>query len=113
MARGRKKKLKIELKYSLLDDKFISTIGKRRTQKLKDAISNWKKNKSTQTADELTDIYIESLVSYWKKGKLKNFKDYELDGDFNLIVDLTYKKGRKPNTIRLDNNSSLKEQLLN
>jgi hypothetical protein len=112
MAKARKRKSRIELKYSLLDDKFVSTIGKTRTQKLKDSIFNWKKKQNKQAADELIDIYVQSLVSYWKKTKLKNFKKHELDGDFDLVVDLIYKKGRKPNTIRLDNNSLLKEQLL-
>jgi hypothetical protein len=111
MAKGRTKKPQIELKYSLLIPKFQSTIGKTLSQKLKDSIASWKEKKDDKTADELVALYIQSLVSYWKKTKCKDFKDYDVGKDFNLIVDLVYKKGRKPNSIRLDNNPGLKREL--
>ena len=112
MTNGRKKKPQIELKYSLLDPKFQSAIGKRLSQKLKDAIASWKENKDNKTAEELVALYIQSLVSYWKKSKLKDLKDFDFKGDFEITIDLVYKKGRKPNSIRLESNSALKEELL-
>ena len=38
-------------------------------------------------------------------------KDYDLKGDFDITIDLVYKKGRKPNSIRLENNPAVKEEL--
>ena len=102
----------IELKYSLLNQEFTTAIGKRRTTQLKDAISNWVKYKKKSNADALTDVYVQSLIAYWKKTKLKDFKKLEVMKDSDLIVDLVYKKGRKPNTIRLENNPVLKKDLL-
>ena len=112
MPRGKKPKPKIELKYSLLNDTFTSTIGKRLTNNLQNSISKWTKDKTEQNANDLIAMYVQSLATYWKKTKLKNLKDYKLDKDFNLVVELVYKKGRKPNSIRLDNNQLLKEKLL-
>ena len=111
MARGRKPKPTIELKYSLLNDTFTSTIGKRLTNNLHGSILKWTKDKSEQNATELVDLYIRSLSAYWKKTKFDDLSTCELDKDFNLIVDLVYKKGRKPNSIRLENNPLLKEEL--
>ena len=112
MPRGSKPKLKIELKYSLLNETFTSTIGKRLTSNLQNAISKWIKDKSDKNAKELIELYVQSLSTYWKKTKLKDMQDVQLVKDFNLIVDLVYKKGRKPNSIRLDDNTLLKEELL-
>ena len=113
MTKGRKTKVKVELKYSLLNEKFVSAIGERLLKRLRDAISNWKKNKEKQTEDELVEAYVQSLVAFWKKSKLKDLKNLDLKGDFDIIVDLIYKKGRKPNSIRLENNPALKEGLRN
>ena len=112
MPRGRKPKPKIELKYSLLNDTFTSTIGKRLTQNLQNSISKWTKDKNDQNAKELIESYVQSLAAYWKKTKLKDTQQVQLDKDFNLVVDLVYKKGRKPNSIRLENNPLLKDELL-
>ena len=107
-----KSKSTSELKYSLLNEKFTTVIGERRATQLRDAISNWVKEKKKRNADALTDVYVQSLIAYWKKTKLKDFKKYEVTKDSDLIVDLVYKKGRKPNTIRLENNPVLMKELL-
>ena len=107
-----KSKSTIELKYSLRNEEFTTAIGKRRAIQLRDAISNWVKDKKKRNADALTDVYVQSLLAYWKKTKQKDLKKYEVTKDSDLIVDLVYKKGRKPNTIRLENNPVLKEELL-
>ena len=112
MPRGRKPKPKIELKYSLLNEKFTSTIGKRLTQNLQNSILKWTKDKNDQNANELVELYVQSLSAYWKKTKLKDTREVQVDKDFNIIVDLVYKKGRKPNSIRLENNPLLKDELL-
>ena len=111
MPRGRKSKPKIELKYSLLNEKFTSTIGKRLTKNLQNSISKWIKDKNDQNANELVELYVQSLITYWEKSKLRDVQEVQLNKDFNIVVDLIYKKGRKPNSIRLENNSHLKEEL--
>ena len=112
MLKGRKKIIKVVLKYSLLNDTFLSKIGKRLAIGLKDSISNWSRDKNQKNANELIQLFIQTLSTYWKKTKLEDFKEYELTNDFDLIVDLIYKKGRKPNTIQLKNNPAQKEALL-
>lgn len=112
MARGRKPKPTIELKYSLLNDTFTSTIGKRLRNNLQGSISKWTKEKNDTNANELVELYVRSLSIYWKKTKFEDLSAYSLDKDFNLVVDLVYKKGRKPNSIRLENNPLLKEELV-
>jgi hypothetical protein len=112
VPKGRTPKPKIELKYSLLNDQFTSTIGKRLTSNLQNSISKWTKDKNEQNAKELIELYGRSLSAYWKKTKLRDMQEVQLEKDFNLVVDLVYKKGRKPNSIRLDNNPLLKAELL-
>lgn len=112
MPRGKRPKLKIELKYSLLNEIFTSTIGKRLTKNLQNAISRWIADKNDQNAKELIDLYVKSLSAYWKKTKLKDMHEVRINKDITLIVDLVYKKGRKPNSIRLENNPLLKDELL-
>jgi hypothetical protein len=109
---AKKIKSKVELKYSLLNEEFVSAIGKRLSKRLQDAIAKWKESKEKQTEAELIDAYVQSLVTYWKKSKLRDFKKYTLTKDIDLTVDLVYKKGRKPNSIRLQNNKNLKDELL-
>ena len=113
MARGRKPKPTIEHKYSLLNDSFTTTIGKRLTNNLHGSILKWTKDKNEKNAEELVELYVRSLSTYWKKTRCEDLSDYSLDKDFNVVVDLVYKKGRKPNSIRLENNLLLKEQLTN
>ena len=103
----------IELKYSLLSEEFTKAIGKTSTKKLKDAIEKWTANKTKKSADVLINLFIESLTTYWQKTKLKDFKGKEVTRDTDLIVDLVYKKGRKPNTIRLENDQKLKKEVTN
>ena len=112
MPKGRKKIIKVVLKYSLLNDTFLSKIGKRLAIGLKDSISNWTKDKNEKNANELIQLFIQTLSTYWKKTKLKDVSEYELTNNFDLVVDLVYKKGRKPNTIQLKNNPAQKEALL-
>lgn len=108
-----KTKQKIQLKYSLLDEKFKSALGKRQTEKLQKSIGDWKTDPNKKNEDELINTYIEALLSFWKKTKLRDFKDVELKKDFDLVVDLVYKKGRRPNTLRLDSNLVVKKALQN
>lgn len=107
----KKTKSKVEVKYSLLNEQFVSVIGKRLLKRLQDAIVKWKESKEKQTEAEIIDAYVQSLVTYWKKSKLRDFKDYALTKKIDLTVDLVYKKGRKPNSIRLENNKKLKDEL--
>ena len=104
--------MKVSLKYSLLNDKFTDTVGKRLTSKLREAISSWTNEKNESNAEQLIDLYIQALSSYWKKTGLEDLNSDGLNKDLNLVVDLVYKKGRKPNSIRLDNNPALKKELL-
>lgn len=112
MPRGRKPKPKIELKYSLLNETFSSTIGKRLANNLQNSILKWTKDKNEQNAKALIDLFVQSLSTYWKKTKLKDVQEVDLEKELNLVVDLVYKKGRKPNSIRLENNPLLKDELL-
>jgi len=74
-------------------------------------ISKWTKDKNEQNAKALVDLFVQSLSTYWKKTKLKDVQEVDLEKDLNLVVDLVYKKGRKPNSIRLENNPLLKEEI--
>lgn len=107
-----KTKSTIELKYSLLNEGFIKAIGKKRSIDLKNAVANWINDKSKKNADKLTNLFVESMVAYWQKTKLKDFKGLEVTKDSNLIVNLVYKKGRRPNAIQIENNPKLKKELL-
>lgn len=107
-----KSKSPIELRYSLLNEEFTKTIGKTRTKQLKDAIVAWTGEKTKKTSDQLTSLYIESLTTYWSKSKLRDFKKYEVTRDSDLIVDLVHKKGKRPNSIRLEDDPKLKKELL-
>jgi hypothetical protein len=109
MPRGKRKS--IHLKYSLLSDEFRSTIGKRRAQRLRQAISNWTEDKTEETAGQLAETYIDSLAAYWKKTDLADVDREQARDGYGLTVDLVYKKGRKPNTVRMEDNPRLKEQL--
>jgi hypothetical protein len=102
----------IELRYSLLSEEFTKAIGKKRTTDLKNAISKWTTDKAKKSADELTNLLIEALTTYWQKSKLKDFKKYEVTNVSDLIVDVVHRKGRPPNTIRLENIPKLKKELL-
>ncbi len=104
-------KSKIHLKYSLLSDDFRSAIGKRRTQKLREAISSWTADKNEATAGQLIAAYVDSLTAYWKKTRLADIDRDQAQDGYELIVDLVYKKGRKPNSVRLEDNPALKEEL--
>jgi hypothetical protein len=109
MPRGKRKS--IHLKYSLLSEEFRSTIGKRRSQKLREAITRWTEDKNEENAQELVQTYIDSLTTYWKKTGLADVdREQEQDG-YRLTVDLVFKKGRKPNTVRIEDNPRLKEEL--
>ncbi len=107
-----KTKQKIKLKYSLLDEKFKTALGKRQTEKLQNAIADWKGEPDKKNEDALISAFMESLLAFWKKSKMKDFKGMELKKEFDLVVDLVHRKGRKPNTLQLDNNQVLKKELL-
>jgi hypothetical protein len=109
MPRGKNKS--IHLKYSLLSEEFRSTIGKRRTQKLREAISRWTGDKNDENAKQLVETYIDSLTAYWKKTGLAHIDREQAQDGYRLIVDLVFKKGRKPNTVRIEDNPRLKEEL--
>jgi hypothetical protein len=108
---ARRKTKDIHLKYSLLSEDFTSAIGKRRTQNLREAISNWTADKNDETAEQLIGAYVDSLVTYWKKTDLADIDSGQVKDGYELTVDLVYKKGRKPNTVRLENNPDLKKEL--
>jgi len=107
MPKTRKKKQNVQLKYSLLSDEFVSTIGRRRAAGLRQAIDTWTGDKSDTNAGVLVHAYVDSLVAYWSRTKLGDLQEFESDGDLEVTVDLVYKKGRKPNSIRLENNALL------
>lgn len=107
-----KSKSTIELRYSLLNEDFTKSIGKKRSTDLKNAIANWTNDKTKKKADELTNVYIESLLTYWQKTKLGDFKGKEVTKDSDLTVNIIYKKGRRPNAIQLENDVKLKKELL-
>lgn len=109
MPRGKRKN--IHLKYSLLSEEFRSTIGKRRVQKLRGAISKWTGDKNEENAEQLVEAYVDSLAAYWKKTDLSGVDREQAQDGYGLTVDLVFKKGRKPNTVRLEDNPSLKEEL--
>ena len=109
MPRGKRKN--IHLKYSLLSDEFRSTIGKRRSQKLREAISKWSGDKNEQNAEQLVEAYVDSLATYWKKTNLSDVDREQAQGGYRLTVDLVFKKGRKPNTVRIEDNPRLKERV--
>jgi hypothetical protein len=111
MPKGRKKKKEVQLKYSLLNNGFVSAIGKRRTAQLREAIGTWTEDKNEQTADRLIRTYVDSLVAYWSKTGTGDLRDIESRPGMGVTVDLVYKKGRKPNSIRLENNPFLTEEL--
>jgi hypothetical protein len=106
MAKGQSRN--IHLKYSLLSDEFRSTIGKRRAQRLREAISSWTGDKNQE---QLVETYIDSLAAYWKKTGLAGVDRNQARDGYRLTVDLVYKKGRKPNTVRIEDNPRLKEEL--
>jgi len=107
----REKRKNIHLKYSLLRDEFRSTIGKRRTRKLRGAISSWTEDKNQENAEQLVEAYVDSIAAYWKKTDLADVNREQARNGYHLTVDLVYKKGRKPNTVRLEDNPKLKEEL--
>ena len=107
-----RKKNEIHLKYSLVTDDFPSKIGKRMASSLRSAIDDWMETETIGAKQTLVETYISSLVAYWKKTKLQDIDTEDLSEEDDLIVDLVFKKGRKPNTIRLENNSDLKNELL-
>jgi hypothetical protein len=109
MPRGKRKS--IHLKYSLLSEEFRSTIGKRRAKRLRQAISTWTEDKSEENAAQLAETYIDSLSTYWKKTDLADVDREQAQDGYKLTVDLVYKKGRKPNTVRIEDNPKLKEEL--
>jgi hypothetical protein len=107
-----KSKSTIELKYSLLNEEFTKVVGKKGSADLKNAIATWTTDKTKKNAYELTKVYIEAIIAYWQKTKLKDFKGLEVKKDSDLIVNLIYKKGRRPNAIQLDNDPKLKKRLI-
>ena len=109
MPRGKRKH--IHLKYSLLSGEFRSTIGKRRAQRLREAISSWTEDKNDENAEQLVDTYVDSLAAYWKKTALADVDREQARDGYQLTVDLVYKKGRKPNTVRIEDNPMIKEEL--
>ena len=64
VPRGRKLKPKVELKYSLLNETFTSTIGKQLPSNLQNSISKWTKDKNDQNAKELIERYVKSLPAH-------------------------------------------------
>ena len=101
----------LHLKYSLLQDDFASAIGKRRTQSFREAISTWSTNQTEENAKRLVEVYVDSVMAYWKKKALPRIDEKQTKGGLSVTVDVVYKKGRKPNTIRLEDNPTLKEHL--
>jgi hypothetical protein len=91
----------------------VSTIGKKRAARLREAIDTWTEDKDEQTASRLIESYVDSLVTYWSKTGMDDLHDIEPRRGMNVTVDLVYKKGRKPNSIRLENNPLLTKELTN
>jgi hypothetical protein len=111
MPKRKEKSQEVHLRYSLLSENFQEAVGKRLVKKLERAITRWTSDKNDRTASELVDAYVESMASYWKRSDMHELEEHKPLNGFRLTVDLVYKRGRKPNTIRLEDNPRLKQQL--